>query len=274
MSYVDADLERRAYDVDDGDFSLWRAARLLPRVEGREPDDVESAIDGWAAQVRERLPHAGSVVAVHDVLFATAGFRGDQGDYDAPQNSFLDDVVRRRRGLPIALSLVVMEVARRAGVKAWGLALPGHFLSAVFLQEAADVDSDRFAVVDAFLGGRLLPLDEVARRVELPVSEMGELLQPSSPSHILLRMLTNLRGSYLRRQLHEPLCRVLTRMLLLRRKDPQLLLERADVRRLLLDDEGALADADAAADVGGDDDDVVRAAEHIKEQVERQAVMN
>ncbi len=272
MSFVDVELERAAFDVDDDGFSLWRAARLLPRVEGRDApvddDAVEAEVDKWAEQVRERLVHAGSIVALHDVLFATAGFDGDQSEYDHPQNSFLDDVVRRRRGLPIALSLVVLEVARRAGVKAWGLALPGHFLSAVF------VDAERFAVVDAFKGGRLLPLEEVARRVEVPTSEIGELLQPAPPQHILLRMLTNLRGSYLRRQLHEPLCRVLTRMLLLRRKDASLLLERAEVRRLLLDDEGARDDADAALAVAGHDDDVVRAAEHMKEQLERAAVMN
>ncbi len=264
----DVEIERRAFDVDDGDFSLWRAACLLPRVTGREPRDIEGEIARWADQVRERVVHAGPVVAMHDVVFATAGFTGDAGEYDHPQNSFLDDVVRRRRGLPIALSLVVIEVAQRAGLKAWGLALPGHFLAGVF------VDHERFAVIDAFHGGKLLPLDEVARRVGLPTSEMGELLQPASPSVILLRMLTNLRGSYLRRKDHEPLAGVLSRMLLLRRKDPQLLLERAEVRRLLLDDDGARADAEAAANAAPDDDDVSRAADHIVDAIERGQVMN
>lgn len=264
----DVEIERRAFDVEDEDFSLWRAACLLPRVDGREPRDVEGDVARWAEQVRERVRHAGPVVSMHDVVFATAGFAGDTAEYDHPQNSFIDDVVRRRRGLPIALSLVVMEIAERAGLKAWGLALPGHFLAAVF------VDKERFAVVDAFSGGKLLPLEEVARRVGLPTSEMGELLQPASPAVILLRMLTNLRGSYLRRKDHEPLCRVLTRMLLLRRRDPQLLLERAEVRRLLLDDDGARADAEAAAAAAPDDDDVVRAADHVVDSIERGQVMN
>jgi regulator of sirC expression with transglutaminase-like and TPR domain len=276
MSVVDVERDRKAFDVGDDGFSLWQAARLLPRVEGREPDDVEPEINRWSEQVRDRVRHAGPVVALHDVLFGTAGFQGDQAEYDHPRNSFVDDVVRRRRGLPIALSLVLIEVAERANLKAWGLALPGHFMAAVAVDGArpVDDDADRFVIVDPFRGGKLLPLDEVARRVELPPSEMGELLQPATPAMILVRMLMNLRGSYLRRQQHEPLCRVLSRMLLLRRRDPQLLLERAEVRRLLLDDDGAVADADAAIAVARDDEDVVRAGEHIKESVERGAVMN
>lgn len=269
-SIVDVGAERVAFDVEREDFSLWRAALLLPRIEGREParDEVEALMHRWSEQVHERIVHAGPVVAMHDVVFATAGFTGDTSEYDHPQNSFLDDVVRRRRGLPIALSLVVMEVAERAGLKAWGLALPGHFLAAVF------VDDERFAVVDAFAGGRLLALDEVARRVGVPTSEVGELLQPATPTMILLRMLTNLRGSYLRRQLHEPLCRVLSRMLLLRRNDAQLLLERAEVRRLLLDDDGARSDVEAARRVAPEDEDVARAAEHVVDALDRGQIVN
>lgn len=265
---LDVDAERAAFDIDNDDFSLWRAACLLPRVAGREPGKVEAEMNRWAEEVHERLATAGPVVALHDVVFATAGFTGDQAEYDHPQNSFLDDVVRRRRGLPISLSLVLTEVAFRAGLKAWGLALPGHFLAAVF------VDDQRFAIVDAFQGGRLLSVDEVARRVNVPESEMGELLQPATPTMVLLRMLNNLRGSYLRRQQHEPLCRVLSRMLLLRRNDPQLLLERAEVRHLLLDDEGASSDVDAARRVAPQDEDVARAADHIVEAIARAAILN
>jgi regulator of sirC expression with transglutaminase-like and TPR domain len=246
---VDTAVEARAFDEDADDFDLLRAAALLPRVEGRSPDieAVVDAIDGWAAQVRERVHHAGPVVALHDVVFATAGLRGEVHDYDAPTNSFLDDVVRRRRGLPIALSVVVMEVARRAGLRAWGLALPQHFLIAVF------VDEERFAVVDAFEGGSLLAPDAIERRTGVPQTELAELLQPASATTILRRMLVNLRGSYARRGLHEPLCRVLSRLLLFSRRDPQLLLERAEARRLCLDDDGARADALAARRIAGGD---------------------
>lgn len=270
--------ERVAYDVTDPGFSLWGAVRLLPRVAGRDAVDVEADIDRWARQVRERVDHSGAIVALHDVFFATAGFRGDAIDYDDPANSFVDDVVRRRRGLPIALSVTLMEVATRAGLTAWGLAFPGHFMAAVLVDDDdADDDSDgpvqrRFAVVDAFSGGHLLGIDEVARRVQLPRSELGELLQPAAASTILRRMLTNLRGSYLRRQLHEPLERVLSRMLLLQKNDPTLLLERADVRRLLLDDDGALVDVDAAVRAAGGDDDVAAAAAALRASIEQRVL--
>lgn len=265
---VDTELERRAFDMTSEGFSLWRAATLLPRVEGREPKNIEGEIDRLAEQVRERVRHAGPVVALHDVVFATAGFVGDTEEYDHPRNSFIDDVVHRRRGLPISLSLVLTEIAGRAGIKAWGLALPGHFLAAIF------VDDARFTVVDAFHAGRLLPLEEIARRVGVPDSEIGELLQPAPPQNVLLRMLTNLRGSYVRRHQYEPLCRVLSRMLLLRRRDPLLLLERAEVRRLLLDDEGARDDVAEARGAAGEDEDIGRAADYLEELLDRAQVVN
>ncbi len=266
----DLDLERAAWDTSRDDFSLLRAVALLPRVEGRDVDvdAVEDAVNVYAKQVAERLAMAGSVVAMHDVMFATAGFRGDPFEYDHPHNSFIDDVLRRRRGLPISLSVLLTETAARAGVKAWGLALPGHFLTAVF------TDHEHFAVVDAFAAGRLMPPDEVAERAGIPPSEIGEVLQPASAEAVLTRMLVNLRGSYTRRGLHEPLARVLSRLLLLRGADPHLHLARADVRRFLLDDEGAELDLDAALKLAPRDEDVVRAVEAMRSELQKQRVLN
>ncbi|MBM4280939.1 MAG: hypothetical protein FJ137_09300 [Deltaproteobacteria bacterium] len=259
VDLVDVTLEAQAFDDGDDGFDLLTAAALLPRVDNRRADvaAVVDAVDRWAEQVRERLHHAGSVVAMHDVLFATAGLRGETHDYDAPTNSFLDDVVRRRRGLPIALSVLVLAVAERAGVRAWGLALPQHFLVAVF------VDDERFAIVDPFEAGRLLSPPEIEKRTGVPQGELPELLQPASGSTILRRMLVNLRGSYGRRGLYEPLCRVLSRLLIVAPRDPQLLLERAGVRRLCLDDDGARQDALAARACARGDDDVERAVAHL-----------
>jgi regulator of sirC expression with transglutaminase-like and TPR domain len=266
----DLSVERRAFDDDRDDFSLLRAAALLPRVEGRAADvgAVVAAVDGWADEIAVRLPSSGSVQAVYDVLFATAGLKGATDDFDHPDNSMLDVVCRRRRGLPIALSLLTVEAATRAGVKAWGLAVPGHFLAAIF------VDDERFTVIDAFSGGTLLSPDEVARRASVPESELGEVLQPASPTAILTRMLVNLSVSYNRRGLHLPLSRSLDRLLILRPGDPRLLVERAAVRRLLLDDEGALNDMDAAEAAGGDDDAIVRAVAGLRAEFERGQILN
>jgi regulator of sirC expression with transglutaminase-like and TPR domain len=266
----DLEVERRAFDEGRESFSLLRAAALLPRVEGRgvDVDAIDRAISGYARQIAERVEHAGAVEAVFDVLFGTAGFRGDQEDYDAPANSFLDDVLRRKRGLPIALSLITVEAATRAGLKAWGLALPGHFMAGIFL------DDQRFTVMDPFGGGTLLPPDVVAARAGVPVTELGEVLQPAAPHAVLVRMLVNLTGSYTRRGLHQPLARTLDRLLLLRPLEPRLLVERAAVRRLLLDDEGALQDIDEAEAMADDDEQIMRAVAALRAELERSQLLH
>jgi regulator of sirC expression with transglutaminase-like and TPR domain len=108
----------------------------------------------------------------------------------------------------------------------------------------------------------------------VPESELGEVLQPASPTAILTRMLVNLSVSYNRRGLHLPLSRSLDRLLILRPGDPRLLVERAAVRRLLLDDEGALNDMDAAEAAGGDDDAIVRAVAGLRAEFERGQILN
>jgi regulator of sirC expression with transglutaminase-like and TPR domain len=266
IAEIDAlDVERRAFDTERAGFSLLRAAALLPRVEGRtvDVDAVELAVDGYAQQIAERVERAGTVEAVFDVLFATAGFRGPEAEYDAPAHSFLDEVLARKRGLPIALSLILVEAATRAGLKAWGLALPGHFLAGIF------VNADRFAVMDPWAGGILLSPDAVAARAGVPATELGEVLQPATPHAVLVRMLVNLAGSYTRRSLHQPLARTLDRLLLLRPVEPRLLLERAAVRRLLLDDDGAHQDLDEAEALADDDDALLRAAAALRAELER-----
>ncbi len=263
------DVERVAFDDDDDDFSIIKAATLIARVEGRQPDvaAVEAAVTGYAKQIGERVDSSGPVQAVFDVLFASAGFKGDTLEYDHPDNSFLDVVLQRKRGLPIALSLIAVEAATRAGLRAWGLALPGHFLVGIF------VDHESFTVMDAFAGGTLMRPEEVAKRAGIPVTELGEVLQPATPHEVLTRMLVNLAMSYNRRGLHLPLRRTLDRLLVLRPTDPRLLLERANVRRLLLDDEGATSDVDAALAVS-DDEDVARGAAGLRAELERAQILH
>jgi regulator of sirC expression with transglutaminase-like and TPR domain len=109
------------------------------------------------------------------------GFAGDDEEYDAPENSMLDLVLERRRGLPILLTAVYVEVARRAGVAAVGVGLPGHFLTGIFAGETT-------LLLDPFAGGRLVVPD-----VE------PDALRPWGPRETTLRMLNNLVGSYTRR---------------------------------------------------------------------------
>jgi regulator of sirC expression with transglutaminase-like and TPR domain len=136
----------------------------------------------------------GSLASLRRVLFEEAGFRGDDGDYHHPDNSFLDRVVDRRRGLPILLSVLAAEVGRRAGVCLVPVGLPGHFL----LRDCADED----LFVDPFAGGRVLHAADCAalfRRLHGGQPFRPELLEPVDARAVVARVLANLVRSFLDR---------------------------------------------------------------------------
>lgn len=116
-----------------------------------------------------------------EVLGGVHGFDGDRQHYDDPQNSMLDVVLERRRGLPILLSVVYIEAARRAGVALSGVGLPGHFVVGHF-------GADAPMLLDPFNGGRRISVE----------AAVGAL-RPWLPDEIAMRMLNNLVSSYSRR---------------------------------------------------------------------------
>lgn len=257
MSHVlveDLSLERSAFNADDDDFDLFRAAALLGRIEEPELDvaPLSEGVERLAARVLDHIPAGAAwpapLGALVEVLFHEEGFVGDEEEYDAPHNSFLHRVVERRRGLPIALSVLTCEVARRAGIAAYGIGFPGHFL--VGVQSSTEEEPIELVVIDPFHKGRPVGPKELERRLEevarRPVELMPEHLSAAAPTAILTRMLTNLRGSYVRRQDNERLVRVLSRLLILKPDDIDALCDRALARRDLLDAEGAQEDARVA----------------------------
>jgi regulator of sirC expression with transglutaminase-like and TPR domain len=146
-----------------------------------------AALDSLAGQVRER-----TVDGVIDLLFGELGFTGNSASYYEPENSFLDQVLERRVGIPITLSLLAIEVARRVDVGLDGVGFPGHFL--------LRTRDDPPGFVDAFSGGRRLDVDGCAqlfRRLAGPEAPFAvEVLDPIGPRLILARMLGNLRTIY------------------------------------------------------------------------------
>lgn len=157
----------------------------------RQLDDIAVVV----RQAVERLPltPVARAQAISDVLFSQMRFRGNVEDYYDPRNSFLGQVLERRLGIPISLSVLFLEISRRVGVLAQGVNFPGHFLVRV-----ADEDSWRF--LDAYDGGRLLSNAELSALLQRTAGPSATLepsvLGAASKKQIVSRMLLNLAGIY------------------------------------------------------------------------------
>ena len=159
-----------------------------------------------AAQLR-RLDDVADLVVPADtpalcgVLFGQLGLDGDRDNYDDPVNSYLDRVLDRRRGIPISLSVLLIEVGRRRGLSLEGVGLPGHFL-------VRDPASPQL-LIDAFGGGQLLDHAGCERLLRAVTGSRVELtsamLATTGPRAILARMLANLDRSFERRADHQSL---------------------------------------------------------------------
>jgi regulator of sirC expression with transglutaminase-like and TPR domain len=271
-------------DITDGRQRFTEAARaerpdlallcLLVAAEA-EPETGEQAID--AAQVElDRLagllpyrPVGGALAWAHalaDLLGGRYGFHGTPGDYRLLESSLLTHVLRRRRGLPILLSVVWLEVARRAGAPVYGMALPGHFVVG-FGDPAAPGDR---ILADPFGGGRVLAgadADGFVAGATGVTPPARSKLSAAEPLDIVLRILSNIRAWAAARpeRTDVQLWAVELSLLLpshparLRQERAQLLVRRGDFR------EGA-AELDAYADVVG------AADPQTAESVRRQAV--
>jgi len=158
------------------------------------------AIDRLGARVAARLlppprPALQVLAALKSVLFEEERFRGNEAEYYDPRNSFLNEVLDRKLGIPITLCLLYIEVASRAGLSLQGVGFPGHFL--VRCPAGEGMPEDLF--VDPFNGGDLLTGEEcVARfRALLHGREFDpKFLEPVTPVQILSRMLHNLKKIY------------------------------------------------------------------------------
>ena len=186
-------------DVEDEKIDLIRAALLIARTEYPDLD-----IEAYAARMEELARRVASLApdidpqrtlaALNQVLFAELKLRGNREDYYDPRNSFLNDVLDRGLGIPITLSIVYMEVARRVGFHLSGVGMPGHFLLKHY-GEAGEI------LIDCFNRGDILSRQDCQSRLdEIYSGEMKmrpEFLHPISRRQILTRMLNNLKTVYL-----------------------------------------------------------------------------
>jgi regulator of sirC expression with transglutaminase-like and TPR domain len=224
MAQPDLALFAHVASRDDDELDLAQAALVIaePDYPGLDIPRYLDALDELGALARVRLdePHAGesSLARVARLLHEELGFRGNATDYYDPRNSFLNEVLDRKVGIPITLALVLGEVARRAGVPSSGVSFPGHFLV-----RGATPSGPEF--IDPF-DGRPLDRDGL-RRLHARIAGGDErdpdprLLEPASKRQILVRMLNNLRGIWSARGDRERLRGVLERLQLLAPTDEQ-----------------------------------------------------
>ena len=188
-------------------FDLLTASLVAVAFEYPDLDVARYAgqVDGFARTAEEYLEvsEPGAVARGEDVrlaaldraLFGALGFSGNQDDYYDPRNMYLNEVIDRKTGIPITLSVLYMETGRRLGLELDGLSFPGHFL----VRHRGD---DQTVFIDPFHKGARLDiasLEARLRRVVGPGAELAdEYLEPASHREILMRMLSNLAAIHRR----------------------------------------------------------------------------
>ena len=152
-------------------------------------DDIACDAQSCASGATDSYAKASAVL---DAVFRRGRFRGNSAAYDDPRNSMLSRVLDRRAGIPITLSIVVMEVARRMGLPLEGVGLPGHFV-------VRFPDSTSRMFIDAFDGGRILDTRDCIALVERHtggrITWTDDFLAPVAPRAILKRVLLNLKNA-------------------------------------------------------------------------------
>lgn len=190
---------RFAEVVTSDDFALDHAALLIgawdypARDLGGYRNRLDTIANAAAPEVARANSGVGRARAISHCLFERLGFHGNTGDYYDPRNSFLCDVLDRKTGIPISLSVLYLEVSRRLGVLAQGVNFPGHFLVRVAIEDA-------WLFVDPFSGGRLLSpadLEALLRKTTTPDAVLEpSLIAAATKRQIVARMLVNLAGIY------------------------------------------------------------------------------
>ena len=219
---------------DDASIDLAAAALAIARTEYPLLDVPYylARLESLAERVRSRMrsnPTARETIALlNRILFDEEGLRGNRDDYYDPRNSFLNDVLDRKLGIPITLSIVYMDVARRVGFPLAGTGMPGHFLLKYY-----DVLSGEI-VIDAFHRGRIVGTAECQQKLDQIYSGQLELrpdfLKAVSHRDILIRVLNNLRQIYFTQRNLKKGLTVLDLLLAIPPLEPDLLRERGLVR--------------------------------------------
>ena len=188
-------------DRPDREINLTKAALYIAQIEypELEIDRYLGTLEIMAKDIATRLPETRYplkvIQIINEYLYLELKFSGNENDYYHPSNSFLNDVIDRRTGIPITLALVYLEIAKQINFPMVGIGMPGHFLIRPDFE-----DSEIF--IDAFDRGEILFIEDCRQKLmniyqqNIPIVP-PEILQPVTNKQILLRMLNNLQSIYL-----------------------------------------------------------------------------
>lgn len=190
---------------EDDAIPLFEAALAI--AQDAEPaldlTATQAIVDGFAAQLMRRLAADASVIQklrmLNHFFYDELGFAGNVNDYYDPNNSYLHRVIATRRGIPISLAVIYMEIAQQIGLKLHGVSFPGHFLMKLSLPSGE-------IILDPFNGASLSReeleewLDPYLRNYHPSDMPLGAYLQSARPREILARMLHNLKALFAEHQ--------------------------------------------------------------------------
>ena len=209
---------RQAVDRGEDKIDLGRAALAIASTDYPNLDISAylARFDQLAVEVMNRCEVGGevsqSIAALNYVLFEQHGFRGNRDDYYDPKNSFLNQVLERKLGIPITLSILYMEVAQRVGVALDGVGFPGHFL-VKYAHNGVEI------FIDPFQQGEIKSREDLAKMLDGlyagAVELRAEFLKGAGKKEILKRMLGNLKGIYVKANDLVKLLSVLDRAIIL-----------------------------------------------------------
>lgn len=193
------------FSQPDQDINLAEAALMIARLE-YEDLDIEnylSKIQSIANEINNRLPETANAAEIlkqlNHVLFIEKGYEGNSQAYYDPKNSFLNDVIERKLGIPISLSILYIELGHALGLPLAGVSFPGHFLVKLEISDGA-------IVLDPYFGGISLNEEDIEERLQeyygprLDKSRLHGVLASCSNKEIILRVMRNLRNLYMQEE--------------------------------------------------------------------------
>ncbi len=239
--------ETRAASPDgDRPSSLLAAAAQVPLYAEPDcrPQQVLEQVRGWAARLRVRLAQDASPFArlrlLNHFFFGELGFTGAGDDYQSVCNSYLHRVIERRRGIPVTLSILYMELGKAAGLKLQGVSFPGHFLVRLRL-------NDGTVFIDVFGGGATLSTEDLRQRLQATLPgeadpPLAPYLRAATDQEILARLLRNLKAIHWQARQWPAALAVVDRLVALLPDAAQERLDRAQLHERLECPRAAVAD--------------------------------